>query len=304
MTLRIARVVIAGAFALLASATETAGAQGDPARPPTPGRIRGRVVDDSTGTPIAGARVVLPKSNRAVLTDSAGRYEIAGLAPETTLVIVRAPGFVSDSTTVAVRNRLLVNLELRLAYERVNVARRIVEPQPLPTVTTEATAPEARGRMDEFNHRKQMGIGRFIDREMLAKWENRKTGDLFGTVGGVQVKTGGMKNWISNGRANDASCTFCRNTEGMFAIVNEADFSAGARPACYMDVWLDGVRMYQFGFKPPQPLFDVNSLSPYSLEGVEVYVGTAQIPAKYNSQFSSGCGVVLFWTRISPDKKP
>jgi hypothetical protein len=295
--------------AVLVAFTLEAQAQTPPApdsaqRAPTPGRIRGRVVEDSTGAPIVGALVLLPKSSRSIRTDSAGRYEFAGLAPETTLVIVRAPGFEMDSTSVAVRNRLLVNLELRLAYERVNVARRSVEPQPLPAATVEAVAPEARGRMDEFNHRKQMGIGRFIDREMLAKWENRKTGDLFGTVGGVQVKTGGMKNWISNGRANDASCTFCRSTEGMFAIVNEADFSAGARPACYMDVWLDGVRMYQFGFTPPQPLFDVNSLSPYSLEGVEVYVGTAQIPAKYNSQFSSGCGVVLFWTRISSDKKP
>jgi hypothetical protein len=299
MRLTIAGVLVA-VLAVSASAQEPA--RPDSARPPTPGRIRGRVVDDSTGTPIAGARVVLPKSNRAVLTDSAGRYEIAGLAPETTLVIVRAPGFVSDSTTVAVRNRLLVNLELRLAYERVNVVRAAVA-QPLPTVTTEAVVDDTRGRMGEFLERKKMGIGRFIDREMLAKWENRKTGDLFATVPSVQVKTGGMKNWISNGRANDASCTFCRNPD-MFSIVSEADFSAGARPACYMDVWLDGVRMYQFGFTPPQPLFDVNSISPYSLEGIEVYAGTAQIPAKYNSQFSSGCGVVLFWTRISADKKP
>lgn len=303
MTLRTTRAVIAGALALLAFAAERSGAQGDSARPPTPGRIRGRVVEDSTGAPIVGAQVVLAKTSRSTRTDSTGRYEFAGLAPETTLVMVRAPGFLDDSTSVAVRNRLVVNLELRLAYERVNVQRRMVEPQPLPRATVEAAAPEARGRMDEFNHRRQMGIGRFIDREQLAKWENRKTGDLFGTVGGVQVKTGGMKNWISNGRANDASCVFCRNPN-MFAIVNEADFSAGARPACYMDVWLDGVRMYQFGFNPPQPLFDVNSLSPYSLEGVEIYVGTAQIPSKYNSQFSSGCGVVLFWTRISPDKKP
>jgi hypothetical protein len=295
--------------AVLVAFTLEAQAQTPPApdsaqRAPTPGRIRGRVVEDSTGAPIVGALVLLPKSSRSIRTDSAGRYEFAGLAPETTLVIVRAPGFEMDSTSVAVRNRLLVNLELRLAYERVTVARRAVEPQPLPAATVEAVAPDLRGRMGEFYERKRIGMGRFIDREMLAKWDNRKTSDLFGTVGGVQVKTGGMRGWISNGRANDASCTFCRDKD-MFSIVSEADFSAGARQACYMDVWLDGSRVYQFGMTPPQPLFDVNSLSPQTLEGIEVYVGAAQIPPRYNSSSAAwGCGVILFWTRISPDKKP
>jgi hypothetical protein len=274
----------------------------DSTRTPTPGRIRGRVVDDSTGVPIAGAHVLLPGTKRTTRTDSAGRYEFAGLAPETTLVMVAAPGFATDSTTVAVRNRLVVNLEIRLAYERVNVLR-LVDPQPLPKVTTEAVAPDTRGRMEEFYARKLAGMGRFVDRETLAKWENRRTGDLFATVGSVQVKTGGMKAWISNGRASDASCVFCRNPN-MFAIVSEADFAAGARPACYMDVWLDGNRVYQFGMDPPQPLFDVNGLAPSTIEGIEVYVGAAQIPARYNTQVSSGCGVILIWTRISPDKKP
>src|SRR5689334_10028417 len=99
-------------FAILAP---TLGAQ-DTTHAPTPGRIRGRVLEDSTGKPIVGAEVLLPKLAKSVRTDSAGRYDFAGLAPESTTVFVRALGYLPDSTVVAVRNRVIISLELRLAY--------------------------------------------------------------------------------------------------------------------------------------------------------------------------------------------
>jgi hypothetical protein len=65
-----------------------------------------------------------------------------------------------------------------------------------------------------------------------------------------------------------------------------------------MDVYLDGSLVYQYGNTPPQPLFNMNDLAPSSIEGIEVYSSTSQVPAAYN-RTSSGCGVVLIWTRIS-----
>jgi hypothetical protein len=48
-----------------------------------------------------------------------------------------------------------------------------------------------------------------------------------------------------------------------------------------------------------QPLFDVNSMMPGLLEGVEYYSGPAQVPARY-SRVNLECGVLLLWTRRGP----
>lgn len=203
-----------------------------------------------------------------------------------------------------VRDRLVVRLQLRLAFDDIGVVRRAAEPaQPLPTVTTKAVPPEETGKMSQFYSRKKMGIGRFVDRVTIAKWEGRRTAELLETVGGMQIKRGGMRAWVANGRASDVACAFCQAVD-INELINPADFSSGARPACYMDVYLDGVLHFQYGMRPAQPLFDVNSIEPSSLEGIEVYSGTAQIPAQYNTQLSSGCGVLLIWTRVPPPPPP
>jgi len=77
--------------------------------------------------------------------------------------------------------------------------------------------------------------------------------------------------------------------------VNRVDQAAGAPEACYMDVYLDGVVVFQGG--KDVNLFDVNSLELSTIEAIEVYTSAAQVPAQYNKT-SNGCGVLLIWTRI------
>jgi hypothetical protein len=70
----------------------------------------------------------------------------------------------------------------------------------------------------------------------------------------------------------------------------------GAKRACYVDVWLDGVRVYAGG---QEMLWDVNSVGPASLEAVEYYAGPAQTPAKY-TRVNQECGTLVLWTRRGP----
>ena len=156
-------------------------------------------------------------------------------------------------------------------------------------------APEARppAKMREFMERQRYGIGKFITREQLAKAEGgtRQTGDVIAMVPGVRVRRGNNKIWVASGRAVSAGgCAFCRST-GLHPI----DVAAGARPACYMDVYLDGILVFDSRY-PQNGLFDVNQLRPEAIEGIEVYTSAAQIPAKYNRR-ASGCGVLLIWIR-------
>ncbi len=54
--------------------------------------IRGRVIDDSTGEPLAWANVVLKGTSRGAATDANGRYVIANLPPGTYKVMVSMMG--------------------------------------------------------------------------------------------------------------------------------------------------------------------------------------------------------------------
>jgi hypothetical protein len=60
---------------------------------------------------------------------------------------------------------------------------------------------------------------------------------------------------------------------------------------------VDGTLVYADSQRPHAALFDINSISPQNIEGIEVYRSAAQIPAQFN-RTSSSCGVVLVWTRI------
>ncbi len=64
------------------------------------------------------------------------------------------------------------------------------------------------------------------------------------------------------------------------------------RPACYANVYLDRMLIYD----GRQPLPDVNSIVPDVLEAVEFYEGAAQIPAMYQ-RLNTNCGVLVLWTR-------
>jgi hypothetical protein len=71
--------------------------------------------------------------------------------------------------------------------------------------------------------------------------------------------------------------------------------SAGAQiNLCYSAVVLDGAFVYQG--QDGETLFDLNSIEPSSIAGIEIYTSTATIPAKYNGTRST-CGLVVIWTK-------
>ena len=106
------------------------------------------------------------------------------------------------------------------------------------------------------------------------------------------MRRGGSKAWVASFRAvnQGGTCAFCPP-----ARLSRIDSAAGARGGCYMDVYVDGAMVFD-SRSPQNGLFDVNTIQPEHIAGIEVYTSTAQIPAKYN-RTAAGCGVVLIWTR-------
>ena len=60
---------------------------------------------------------------------------------------------------------------------------------------------------------------------------------------------------------------------------------------------LDGLLVY-IGSRPGM-LFDVNTIVPSTLEGVEYYASAGQAPVKFN-RYDNQCGVLVLWSRIGP----
>ena len=141
-----------------------------------------------------------------------------------------------------------------------------------------------------------MGVGHFIDRELLAKDENRRLGDILASnVPGLSIYRGtGSKSWAASGRtASSAKCAFCRTSR--HEMLDPFDVAAGAPLACYLDVYLDGAAVYSSSARGTA-LFNLNSIEANEIEAIEVYTGVAQIPTQYYKT-SGGCGVMLIWTR-------
>ena len=244
--------------------------------------LNGRVVHKTSKGGIPGAEVRLTPRNAQLLTDSAGYFRFEKVMPGMVSLLVRRLGFAPESASFQVQPSddldLLIELEQSV--------------QTLDTVTVaEREVPLAERKLVGFYERKKIGVGRFIDPEVLAKEQHRRLGDLITSraTGTRMVRSLlGTAGWIATNRRPGM-------TLGNRATVSETDRLRGADPRlCYADIYLDGAVAYSFGSLAE--LFDINSIPISNLAAVEVYVGVSQIPLQYNKT-GSVCGVVLIWTK-------
>ena len=121
------------------------------------------------------------------------------------------------------------------------------------------------GRMAGFYQRRDLGIGHFVSREKLEHDNPAQITDVFRRLPGVQI----------------LSTRFIRN----------AIRFRGNGGGCWPLVWLDGAPL-------PTAEFDLDFLSPQSIEGIEVYSGISQIPPQFmGSRGLGSCGVIVVWSR-------
>ena len=123
---------------------------------------------------------------------------------------------------------------------------------------------DATGRIAEFYARKDRGIGRFITRSEIERRNPSSLNDVFRIVPGARLVNFGP------GR------TYLR-LRGM---------------QCPPMIWIDGTPLLSGEF-------DLDALSPYSIEGIEIYSGVSTVPAQFmgNRFISSSCGTIVIWSR-------
>lgn len=237
----------------------------------------GIVVSDSTHVPIAGAEVALPGLGKSALTDTAGRFRLTGIAAGDQRVQVRRLGYDAADTRVSfgagetVERRVVLGRAVLL--EAVTVSERELE-----------------RRMASFEENRRIGLGHFMTRAEIAKYDGMRMTAALSQLGPAVKLLGSETIWVTSNRAPRPPCgadTACYEGHGWYA-------QPGAPIACYSLVYVDHVLMN--GAREPTEPFDLRMIPPEQVEAMEFYAGASETPLQY-SRMGSDCGVLVIWTR-------
>jgi hypothetical protein len=258
---RAARTVtwIACALAGLVS-TPAARGQAPASLPAYRARILG-VFNSQTGEPIEGVDVVDLYAHVTAVTTRTGTVSLAFLPEGGSMLRIQKIGFKPVTQVVVISPVDTVPITVLMDATVTT----------LPTVVTKDSAPVfLPPAMRAFEERRKAGFGRFITEAELRKNDSR-------TMTNVVRQSGAP---VSCSRRSPIQCF----------VVNARSGGSG----CALDVYVDGV------LQPSgSPAFDGRDLEKIRVDeigAVEIYAGTANVPAEYN-RTSKDCGVMLLWTR-------
>ena len=237
--------------------------------------LTGTVVVDATPSPPLGdAEIAVPELRLLARTDSLGRFLFNRIPKGTYRVTVRRLGYqgmavnakFSGTDTLAADFALT---PLTVTLDTVSVKGKAVVP----------------GKFREFEERRVTGFGSFLTRDELEKQQDRPLGEIMTRLSGVRYNRYGSEGAIASHRW----------AGGQSRGGDAFDRRKGAPPGCYAQVFLDGNRI--FSARPGEPLFNINSLEPSSIQGIEYYASGAQTPIQFDPR-NADCGTVVIWTRV------
>ena len=214
------------------------------------------VFADSSHQPLLGVSVSIETLRQATESNDAGLARLANVPPGRHEVLIRRIGY----------GPVIAELDF---LPNETVTRRIPLQRVLLLDSVSVSAQRIGPFMVGFEDHRQLGLGRFLTREDLAKRPAQTFESILRQFPGVTIKT---------------------DMSGHHSYLQ-------GRLGCWAQVWLDGMRIYSK--REGEPMFDLRTLSPDRLEAVEYYAGPAQTPARY-SDLNSHCGVLVLWTRRSP----
>ncbi len=225
--------------------------------------LLGTVLEDSTERPIVNAEIAIPALQRLVRSDSVGNFSLSSIPPGVYRVTVRAVGRAPLQETIAFGTAGRIERDYLLARATTTLA-------PV-DVTADASVDDV--RFADFHARRRLGTGRFLTQDLLAQADGRKMADVLASrIPGLRsVSLGGTQGVMVS-------------TRGVISFRNQR---------CYVKVMVDRMLRYNGS---PDPLFDINTLDPATIAGVEYYT-TAQVPAEFNGT-GTPCGTLVIWTRL------
>ncbi len=231
--------------------------------------VNGRVTDESTGEPVAGARVSLRDMAggevSGAITNDLGLFELQGPASGEYGISVHHLAFAEyESTGLDLSEGELLEIEIRLGLEAI----------PLDPLVVLARRRPGGGRIADFEARRDSPSrtgGYFVSEEDIERRIMTTPSNLVLEAPGAMVAPVG-------------------GAFGMDRNVITLPGQMGNR--CLARVFVDGLQVRQGGQQTVDDYLDTQNIG-----GVEVYPRHLTAPVQYQSALPPKCGVVLFWTR-------
>jgi CarboxypepD_reg-like domain/TonB-dependent Receptor Plug Domain len=232
------------------------------------------VADGEPSPPLPGAEITIPVLNVATRTDSLGRFQFHGIPKGLFRVNVRRVGYNAMAINARFSGKDTLAADIALTVLAVT----------LDTVSVIAgETPHL--KFLEFETRRKHGQGSYLARSDFERQVDRQLGEIVAKIPGIKL----------NRYGGESSVASARFTGGVARGGDAMDRRKGAPRGCYAQVYVDDVRV--FGADPGESLFNINTISPASIQGIEYYPSRAETPIQYAS-YRAECGTLLIWTRI------
>jgi hypothetical protein len=239
----------------------------------------GKVLVDSTATPIEGAEIYFPDLSKAGRSGATGDFTIDDITAGEQRVIVRRIGYgILDTKLTFTAN---TTLDRRVFLSRLTTLDSVVINDKI-----------SLNVLRNFEDNRRIGLGHFVDRTELATMTpDTHLGRIAAQWPGVQLAFGpGGRVWITGSRKP------CNTRNGACYIPSRSESGLGVKIACYSQVYLDGVLMNRGN---PIPPFEASTMFADQMEAIEWYAGPAETPGRY-SDLNAVCGVAVIHTRRTP----
>lgn len=237
--------------------------------------LRGIVVEEETNRPLAGVTVMLDRTFQQTVTDESGRFVLTDLPLGVRTVLFRSIGHIPLRLQVTLTQGDTTRADVALMSDPLRLDSLVV--------TAPSTA-RVNPRLVEFEERRRMGFGFFLDSAQLRRMEARRFSEVLREAPGIRI--------IPFQDASGAAIT-----EFRAASVRR---SGPNNEPCFITVYLDGIAIYRSGGiggagfgKPPDFSRDFQIMN---FDAVEVYASAAEVPVEYAGR-SADCGVILMWTK-------
>lgn len=241
--------------------------------------LRGRVLDDVTEQPLAGARVLLlGRYNKVVdyaVTEQDGRFSFKPHDDKWVRVEVSAVGYAQTTSPGLwmIRNRDFAALEIRLAPNVVLLA-----PLEIVALSPPRTSPV----LENVEYRRTRGFGIQITRQDIEERQPLYISDILVELPGVYAERRGS-------RAGGRSLRMGRALPGL----------GGGE--CPVQVFLDGMQATREN--PGGDVLIDDLVSPLDVEVIEVFRGLGSVPPEFLTPHAR-CGVIAVWTKRSLEPLP
>ena len=235
----------------------------------------GRVVEDSTSRPVAGAQIVIGTVTKTAISDSSGAFILSDVPVGLYTVLVRAVGFTPFEQRLVFRSGERIDLD-------------IVIKRPGPALTrVDVMASAVPVFLKAFDARRQLGQGRFLDTTDIAPFADSQLPSL------LTARLSGVRQIRYGGRTALASGRGVSSLEKSPAG-DLMDRQLGAPRSCYVQVIIDDIVLYQG--QPDEPLFNADQVNLRAVAAIEYYTPSNR-PSEFKRAGGGACGTLVLWTR-------